>query len=106
MPHNVAVSRRESGTEVFNTGTEPNQKYVHTFDRIGQFEVKCDIHEGMEATLIISNGPLTVIAGDDGGFSFSNVTPGAYKVSVTSAGQTVEQALDVKGPRTSFKLNR
>jgi hypothetical protein len=106
MPHNVAVSRRESGTEVFNTGTEPNQKYVHTFDRVGQFEVKCDIHEGMEATLIVSKGPMTVIADDSGNFSFSNVTPGAYKVSVTFAGQTVEQALDVTGPRTSFKLSR
>ena len=106
MPHNVAVSRRESGAGVFNVGTEPYQKYVHTFDRVGQFEVKCDIHEGMEATLIVSKGPMTVIADDSGNFSFSNVTPGAYTVSVTFAGQTVEQALDVKGPRTSFKLSR
>jgi plastocyanin len=106
MPHNVAVSRRESGTEIFNVGTEPHQKYVHTFDRVGQFDVKCDIHEGMEATLIVSHGPLTTIADDAGGFTFSNVAPGAYTVSVTFAGQTVEQALDVKGPRTSFKFGR
>lgn len=106
MPHNVAVSRRESGTEIFNVGTEPNQKYVHTFDRVGQFEVKCDIHEGMEATLLIANGPMTVVAGDDGTFAFSNVAPGAYTVSITFAGQTVEQPLDVKSPRTSFQFSR
>ena len=34
MPHNVAVTRRTSGAEVFNVGTEPHQKYVHTFDRV------------------------------------------------------------------------
>lgn len=106
MPHNVAVSRRESGTSVFNVGTEPNQKYVHTFDRIGQFDVKCDVHEGMEATLIVSNGPLTTIADDNGAFSFPNVAPGSYTVSLTFAGQTVEQPLDVTGPRTSFKFSR
>jgi plastocyanin len=106
MPHNVAVLRRESGAEVFNVGTEANQKYTHTFDRVGQFDVKCDIHEGMEATVIVSKGPLTTIADDSGSFSFPNVAPGSYTVSVTFAGQTVEQPLDVKGPRTSFKFSR
>lgn len=106
MPHNVAVSRRESGAEIFNVGTEPHQRYVHTFDRVGQFEVKCDIHEGMEATLIVSKGPVSTIADDVGAFAFSNVAPGSYIVSVTFAGQTVEQPLDVKGPRTSFALRR
>ena len=104
MPHNVAVVRRESGAELFNVSTETNQKYVHTFDRVGQFDVKCDIHEGMQATVIVSNGPLTTIADDAGAFSFPNVPPGSYKVSVTFAGQTVEQDLDVNGARTSFKL--
>jgi len=106
MPHNVAVSRRESGTEIFNVGTEPYQKYVHTFDRIGQFDVKCDIHEGMEATLIVASGPITTIADEVGAFSFLNVTPGTYTLSVTFAGQTVEQALDVRGARTSFTFSR
>ena len=106
MPHNVSVSRRGSGTEVFNVGTDPHQKYVHTFDRVGQFDVMCDIHEGMEATVIVASGPGTVIAGDDGRFTFSNVAFGAYTLSVTFEGQTIEQPLDVSGPRTSVKLAR
>ena len=106
MPHNVSVTRRESGSEVFNVGTEPNQKYVHTFDRVGQFDVTCDIHEGMEATVIVARGPLTTIAGDDGRFSLSNVTFGSYKVSLTFNGQTVEQAVEVSGARTEVKLAR
>src|SRR5215204_2133019 len=66
MPHNVAVSRSDTGTAIFNTGTEPHQKYVHGFDRLGQYDVKCDIHEGMEATVIVARGPMTIVAGDDG----------------------------------------
>jgi plastocyanin len=106
MPHNVSVTRRISGTEVFNVGTEPHQKYVYTFDRVGQYDVKCDIHEGMDATVIVARGSRTTIAEDDGSFSIPNVQPGAYRISVTFAGQTVEQALEVKTAHTDFKLVR
>lgn len=106
MPHNVAVTRRESGSEVFNVSTEPHQKYDHTFDRVGQFDVKCDIHEGMEATLIVARGPVTTIAADNGRFSFSNVAFGSYTLSLTYTGQTVEQAVEVRGARTEVKLSR
>jgi plastocyanin len=106
MPHNVAVTRRESGSEVFNVSTEPHQKYVHTFERVGQFDVKCDIHEGMEATVIAARGPLTTISGDDGRFSLSNVPFGSYKMSLTYSGQTVEQAIEVSGARTEARLAR
>ena len=106
MPHNVSVTRRISGVEVFNVGTEPHQNFVHTFDRVGQYDVKCDIHEGMEAVVIVARGPVTTIANDDGTFSIPNVTPGSYKMSVTFEGQTVEQALEVKTARTEFKLVR
>ena len=106
MPHNVTVLRRESGSEVFNVSTDRGQKYVHTFDRVGQFDVKCDIHEGMLATVIAARGPLTTIAADDGRFSIPNVPFGSYTASVTFSGQTVEQPLDVSGERTELKLSR
>ena len=106
MNHNVTVFRRTSGAEVFNASTEPGQTFTHAFDRLGQYDVRCDIHEGMEATVIVARGPMTTIAGDDGSFSMPNVAPGSYTVSVTFQGQTVEQALDVKTARTEFKLVR
>jgi len=106
MPHNVSVTRRESGAEVFTVGTEPHQKYVHTFERVGQFDVRCDIHEGMEATLIVALGPQTVIAADDGQFSFPNVPVGAYKLSLTFEGRTVESPLDVRDATTFAKLGK
>ena len=105
LPHNVTVLRRGSGAEVFNVSTEREQKYVHTFDRVGQYDVRCDIHEGMEALVIVARGPQTTVAGDDGSFSFAGVPFGAYRLSVTYTGQTVEQRLDVKGPRTEVRIS-
>jgi hypothetical protein len=104
MPHNVTVMRRGTGAEVFNVSTEPQQKHVHTFDRIGQFDVTCDIHPGMQATLIATNSPLSTIAGDGGRFTLANVTPGTYTLSLTFEGRTVEQPLEVTGPRTQVRV--
>ena len=104
MPHNVTVIRRGPGTEVFNVGTEPQQKYVHTFDRIGQFDVTCDIHPGMQAQLIAAPSPYATVADDTGRFSIPNVKPGSYKLNVTYEGRTVEQAVDVTRERTDVRL--
>jgi plastocyanin len=105
MPHNVTVIRRGSGTEVFNVSTEPQQKYVHTFDRVSQFDVTCDIHPGMQATLIAVQSPLATIAGDDGRFTLSNVKVGSYKLSVNFEGRAVEQPLEVSQARTEVRVN-
>ena len=104
MPHNVTVTRRISGTEVFNVSTERAQTYTHKFDRVGQYDVKCDIHEGMEATIIVARGPMTTIAENDGRFTLPNVPLGSYKLSLTFEGRTVEQAIDVKDAKTSVSL--
>lgn len=103
MPHNVMVIRRGSGAEVFNVGIEPHQKYVHTFDRVGQFDVTCDIHPGMQATLITTQSPLATIAGDDGRFTLPNVKLGSYTLTVTFEGRTVEQPLEVGQARTEVR---
>ena len=104
MPHNVTVMRRGTGAEVFNVSTEPQQKYVHTFDRVGQFDVTCDIHPGMQATLIATHSPLATIADDGGRFSLPDVKMGSYKLSLTFEGRTVEQPLEVAGARTEVRV--
>src|SRR5687767_3677859 len=104
MPHNVTVLRRGSGAEVFNVSTEPQQKHVHTFDRGGQYDVTCDIHPGMQATLIAAPGDLATVADDSGRFTFTNVKPGSYKLSLNFEGRTVEQPLEVKDARTEVRV--
>lgn len=104
MPHNVKVSRRGSGAEVFNVGTEPQQKHVHTFDRTGQFDVLCDIHPGMQATVIAAPSSMVTIADEAGRFTMASVKPGAYTLSVVFEGRTVEQPLQVAGARTTVTV--
>lgn len=102
--HNVNVTRRGTGAAVFGVGTEPHQKYVHTFDRAGQFDVACDIHPGMQALVVAAASTLVTIADEQGTFSIPNVPAGSYKVALTFEGRTVERPLEVKGPRTEVKL--
>jgi plastocyanin len=104
MPHNVTVKRRGTGAEVFNVSTEPQQKHVHTFDRVGQFDVTCDIHPGMQATLIATHSPLATIASDAGRFTLPGVTHGTYTLSLHFAGRTLEQPLEVTGARTEVRV--
>lgn len=102
--HNVNVTRRGSGGAVFSTSTEPQHKYVHTFDRAGQYDVACDIHPGMQALVVAAASSLVTIANEQGVFSIPNVPAGSYKVALTFEGRTVERPLEVKGPRTDVKM--
>ncbi len=105
MGHNVTVNRRGTGAAVFNVETDPQQKYVHTFDGVGQYDVSCSLHPGMQATLIATNSPMATVSDESGRFSIPNVAAGAYTLSVTFEGHTVEHAVDVKGPRTDVRVN-
>jgi hypothetical protein len=104
--HNVTVNRRGTGASIFNVETDPAEKHVHTFDRVGQYDVSCNVHPGMQATVIATTGPLATTSRVDGTFSILNVPAGKYTLSVTFEGRTVEQALDVTSPRTEVRVTR
>jgi plastocyanin len=104
--HNVTVNRRGTGAEIFNVETDPAEKHVHTFDRVGQYDVSCNVHPGMQATVIATTGALATTSGVNGMFSIPNVPAGKYTVSVTFEGRTVEQAVDVTSPRTEVRIAR
>lgn len=104
MSHNVTAHRRGPGTEIFNVGTESQQKYTHTFDRPGQYDIVCDVHPGMQATLVVADGARATISDEAGQFSFVRVPFGEYRLRVTFEGRTVEQAVTVSGARTDVKI--
>lgn len=104
MGHNVTVNRRETGAAIFNVETDPQEKHVHAFDRVGHYDVTCSVHPGMQATVVATRSPLSTTAGDDGRFSLSGIPAGDYTLSVTFEGRTVEQAVAVTGPRTEVKI--
>jgi plastocyanin len=104
MGHNVTVNRRDGGQRIFDVETDPREKHVHTFDRVGHYDVTCSEHPGMQAIVIATRSALAITAGDDGRFSLAGVTAGDYIVSVTFAGRTIDQKVSVTGPRTEVRV--
>lgn len=104
MPHNVTTIRRGPGTEIFNVGVERGQRYTHTFDRPGQYDIICDVHPGMQATLIAADAARATVSDQSGRFTFANVPFGDYILKVTFEGRTVEQPVRVTGANTEVQL--
>lgn len=102
MPHNVYVTVKRRGTEVFNVSTDYLQKYTHTFDRAGEYDVTCNLHPGMNAVVIAVDTPYAAVADNGGRFAITNVPPGPYRLSVSSAGQVIESSVDVAAPATDL----
>jgi hypothetical protein len=84
-PHNVNVNRIPTGTEIFNVGTAPYQKHVHTFEQPGQYAVACDIHPGMLATVVATTTPYVAITDSAGAFQFGDLPAGDYTLRWTGA---------------------
>jgi len=94
--HNIRV--RVSGTNVpaFNIALPTGGIYRHVFDRTGLYDVLCDIHTGMSATIIASSTPYVMIADAHGTFVFNDVPPGKYTVTAYLTTQRrLERDIDV-----------
>ena len=95
--HNVAVIRSPGGTQIFNTSTPSFQKYEHTFDRAGRYEVSCDVHPGMRATIFATTAPYSIVVDGTRRFKFGDLAPGSYRLSVLNATSPAERVIEVSG---------
>lgn len=95
--HNVTVVRTRTGTGVFNISQNQGDVYSHTFEQGGEYDVTCDVHPGMRATIVASNSPHAAYADTRGAFTFQNVIPGPYRLKVSAAGRDTERTVDVAG---------
>lgn len=100
VDHNVRVLRNPTGTMVMDESGSQNQVFTHTFDQPGTFEVSCDIHPGMRATIVVSRTPFAVETDARGGFVVERVPAGAFTLKVLAAGRETSQPLTVIAPRT------
>jgi plastocyanin len=98
--HNVRVRDESTKEGVFNVAIPTGATYSHAFPRDGFYDVGCDIHPGMTAQILATSTPYATVADADGNFTFENVEPGEYLVTIYSGTQKIEGKVDVAGPRT------
>lgn len=103
VDHNVAVIRSPTGTRVFDTSTPSFQKYDHTFDRAGRYEVTCDVHPGMRATILATTTPYATVIDGTGRFSFVDLEPGHYTLSISGT-RSLERKLEVAGAQVDLGM--
>lgn len=102
--HNVRVIRAEDKAPIFNVVTPPWGAYTHVFDEEGTYEVTCDIHSAMRATILVAATPYATTADENGSFSFTDVVPGRYKLIAFSGENEVARVVNVSGSRTELKV--
>lgn len=101
--HNVRVIRSDQ-KPIFNVATPPFGSYTHTFNEPGFYNVTCDIHTAMRATIYVTSTPYVGTADERGLFTFDNVVPGPYKLAGFADGKPIEKTIDVAGPRLDVTL--
>lgn len=100
IEHNVDVQRVGTGATVFHVSTDPKEKYVHTFTRAGRYNVSCDLHPGMAATIVVTASPYYAVADAEGRFTIRGAERGTYRIVASFDGRELEHDIVVSGPRT------
>jgi plastocyanin len=93
--HNVRVSHEETRTSAFNVAIPTGESYTYTFERDGFYRVGCDIHPAMAASVFAAASPFATLAGGDGSFTFADVPPGAWIVTVYVDGKRLQKDISV-----------
>src|SRR5262245_27129393 len=95
--HNITVVRSRTGARVLNISQNQGDVHTHTFEQSGEYDVSCDVHPGMRATIVAATTPYAVYADERGTFAFQNVTPGEYRLRVSAEGRDNERTVTVSG---------
>ena len=104
--HNVRVKDDETRESAFNVAIPTGEKFTHTFERDGFYDVGCDIHPGMSAQILSTTTPWTVVADPSGAFSIANVPNGPYKATVYAGAQKVEKEVNIGAGATALDLTK
>jgi plastocyanin len=103
--HNVSVRDTARKTDAFNVGIPPGAVHRHTFEHDGFYDVSCDIHPAMSATIVAASTPYTAMADDTGSFTMYGVEPGSYNATVYAGGRNFQRTVQVTGDRTELDLS-
>ena len=83
ITHNFHTFGFENDPVNFSQPGDMKTKVVKEgFEMPEVIKLQCDIHEWMNAWIVVTEGASVGISGDDGSFTIPNVKPGSYKVKV------------------------
>jgi plastocyanin len=100
--HNVRVRNEVTKEPAFNVALPTGGTYGYTFTTDGFYEVGCDIHPAMTATVIAASTPYATLTDREGKFAFEQVVPGPYKATVYSGAQRIERTIEIGAGRTEL----
>jgi len=104
--HNVRVNEYTTKAGTFNVAIPLGEEYIHTFERDGFYDVGCDIHPGMTATIYASASPYATITDQGGQFEIHDVLPGPYTAVIYAGADKIERPVDVVAGLTEVNVAR
>ena len=93
--HNINVRNPEKTAPEFNRSIPPGVTFEHTFTEAGYYDIRCDIHPAMSASIFVSASPFTQAAGEGGAYRFEQVPPGDYTLAIYNGPTTTETPVTV-----------
>jgi plastocyanin len=100
--HNITVVRSRTGRGVLNISQSQGEVHNHTFDQTGEYDVSCDVHPGMKATIVATTTPYATYVEANGTFSIANVPAGEYRLRISDDGKESERRVTVSGARVDI----
>ena len=104
--HNVRVNEVTTKAGTFNVAIPMGEDDRFTFEREGFYDVGCDIHPAMSATIYASPSPYTALSDKSGNFEIHDVPAGSYNAIVFAGAERLERAVEVSSARTEVDFTR
>jgi plastocyanin len=103
--HNMNVKDSSTRTQALNVGIPPGAIYSYTFKEDGLYQVTCDVHPAMSATIVVSSTPFAALTNPDGTFQFTEVPAGTYEVTAYAGKQRVSKTVEVGSGHTDVQID-
>jgi plastocyanin len=104
--HNVRVNEDATKAGTFNVAIPMGEDYRFTFEKEGFYNVGCDIHPAMSATIYASPSPYAALSDQAGKFEIRDVPPGTYNAVVYAGTQRIERPVEVPPSGTEVDFTR